>query len=148
MKFVIMRHGQAEYYAPSDAERPLTEQGKDEVLRTARMLHNRYSVANVLTSPYLRAKQTADHLASELNCPIRTVNELAPGSDAVALIHQFSGTETVVLVSHMPLVSKLTGLLCEGSANAGPSFRTGAAAVIDCETIGMGTGQLIDVIDS
>ena len=146
MKLIIMRHGQAEWSALSDAERPLTDQGRAQVKRTAGIIKSRYQVKKVLASPYLRAQQTAELVAGELGCRVETVDDLVPEGNAQAVINNLSETETVLLASHMPLVSELTGLVCEGVVNSGPCFHTGAAVVVDCELIAIGTGQLVETI--
>ena len=59
MTLWLLRHGEAEARARSDAERPLTERGRKEVRRCAERLRGR-PLQYILASPYLRAQQTAE----------------------------------------------------------------------------------------
>lgn len=61
MKIYIMRHGEAQQFAPSDAQRALTDRGRHESEAVARACVNQRGVKGfdlVLVSPYLRAQQT------------------------------------------------------------------------------------------
>ena len=146
MKLIIMRHGQAEWSAPSDAERPLSDQGKSQAESTANKINGTLSVSRVIASPYLRAQQTGAIVAKILGCSVDTMDELVPEGDPYAVIHALPEQEVVLLASHMPLVGELTGLLCEGAVNGGPSFHTGSAALIEYDLIGVGMGRLIEII--
>ena len=68
MEVFVMRHGQAEAVAPSDALRPLTENGLMEAKITGQWLSEvMHSFDCVFVSPYLRAQQTADVVTKQLN---------------------------------------------------------------------------------
>ena len=59
MQIYIMRHGQAEMMAFSDAERNLTDIGREESERMAKYLVKQgVELDAVLVSPYVRAQQT------------------------------------------------------------------------------------------
>ncbi|MGH8353342.1 MAG: histidine phosphatase family protein, partial [Pseudomonas sp.] len=58
MRLWLLRHGEAEPQARSDAERALTKHGRKEVLKAAGHLAGR-PLAAILASPYVRAQQTA-----------------------------------------------------------------------------------------
>ncbi len=73
----FMRHGVAvdpgDFTGP-DRERPLTADGRDKCLKAARGYLRRFQPSWVLTSPLLRARQTADLVmlaAQELSLPIK-----------------------------------------------------------------------------
>ena len=60
MEIYLLRHGIAESRAPSDAERDLTEEGRQKVREVTRMAARAgVSPALVLSSPYRRALETA-----------------------------------------------------------------------------------------
>ena len=59
MKLWVLRHGQAEARAATDAQRPLTETGRQEALRMGEHLQGE-TLEVILASPYLRAQQTAE----------------------------------------------------------------------------------------
>lgn len=55
----LMRHGDASFQAPTDAQRPLSEQGQNEVNFMASELKKRHlDLSFIWVSPYLRAQQT------------------------------------------------------------------------------------------
>ncbi len=85
MKLYFLRHGIAQDcigWAGPDAERPLTAVGRERVDRVAKtILRLGLDLGGVVTSPYLRAKQTAEILVSRLGIAERLeVDErLVPG---------------------------------------------------------------------
>src|SRR5947209_7782988 len=93
----ILRHGiaaepdRSKY--PRDADRPLTAEGKRKTAKVAKALDALgLSFDAVLSSPYLRARQTAEIVVSQLNLEARLeiTNSLAPHGTAqqlVTLIH-------------------------------------------------------------
>ncbi|MDW7747203.1 hypothetical protein [Halomonas sp.] len=48
----------------------------------------------------------------------------------------------MMLVSHMPLVAALTGLLVEGRGDRGPGFPTAAVAELEAEVWAAGCARL------
>ena len=63
----ILRHADADTKAPTDAERFLSEKGKDQARKIGRFLRNQgVQLDHILTSPLARARQTADLVAGEL----------------------------------------------------------------------------------
>ncbi len=133
MKLIIMRHGEAGWAAASDFERVLTARGQQEVLNTASKLAEKETVDKVLASPYLRAQQTADIVAETLGCSVGTLDALIPEGSPGKVVEQLPESGTVLLASHMPLVSVLAGLLCDGVTSRGPGFNTAHALVLEME---------------
>ena len=80
MRLWLLRHGEAEPQAASDAARELTAHGRKEVQQAAAQLAGRPLTA-IVASPYVRAQQTAELVRSELGLTgkINTV--------ALSLIH-------------------------------------------------------------
>ena len=74
MKVWILRHGEAQAHARTDAERNLTEQGRAEALRSAAHLIGQ-PIDAIFASPYVRAQQTAQLVREALGFEpdIRTV---------------------------------------------------------------------------
>lgn len=145
MKLIIMRHGQASWSAPSDQERPLTDAGRAEVERTARKLKT-HPIDRILASPYLRAQQTAEIVSGILGCPVETLDCITPDDSPKAAMDALPDSGNVLIASHMPLVSALTGLLCEGSYSSGPGFYTGNAAVLELDMPGPGMASLKEMV--
>ncbi|WP_416137537.1 phosphohistidine phosphatase SixA [Halomonas sp. HK25] len=144
-RLLILRHGQAGPGRP-DAERALTGQGRREVARMAAWLAEREDLAglHLLASPYERAQQTAAILGEALAAPVETLPIITPDDDPAAvadwLLARPEG-RPLVMVSHMPLVGALTGLLVEGRADRGPSFPTAAVAELEAEVWAAGCAR-------
>ncbi|MBV8586412.1 MAG: histidine phosphatase family protein, partial [Verrucomicrobia bacterium] len=63
----ILRHADADTEAPTDAERSLSEKGMDQARKIGRFLRDQgVQLDHILTSPLVRARQTADLVAGEL----------------------------------------------------------------------------------
>lgn len=135
MKLWILRHGEAEQHAPSDAERALTRHGREEVLRSAAHLVGE-GVDVVLASPYLRAQQTAAlvHAALGTQREVITAPFLTPDSEPWRVLDGLEGftSERVLLVSHQPLVGNLLITLC-GEGAASSTMRTATLAILEGE---------------
>lgn len=119
MWLYLVRHGDAASRADwteDDAARPLTEQGRMEVGAAARGLAALDLKAEmILTSPRLRAEQTAHLIAEELRLPVTTREMLGGGFDLAALaslLDEFASARGVMLVGHEPDFSELAGMLC------------------------------------
>ncbi|MGH7283619.1 MAG: phosphohistidine phosphatase SixA [Polyangiaceae bacterium] len=122
MKIYIMRHGPAENDAPSgqDADRQLTTAGRDRVRHVVRELIRRGKSPHiVLSSPLVRARQTAEIVVEEAGLPssaLELKNELAMTGSARALVRDVVAAKRkrAVLVGHEPelsaLVFELTGI--------------------------------------
>ena len=134
MKLWILRHGEAQGQAARDSLRELTDHGREEVLRSAAHLLGQ-PLAAVYASPYVRAQQTAAivHEALALEQPIVTVPWLTPESDPQEVIGQLDrlGLDSVLLVSHQPLVGALVGLLEYGHLQQPHGMNTASLAVLE-----------------
>ena len=106
MKVWILRHGEAEGHAPTDAERNLTEHGRAEVLRSAAHLIGQ-PLGAIIASPYVRAQQTAQLVRDVLGFQpeIRTVPWLTPDGDVQRVLEKLDSDDDVLLVSHQPLAA-------------------------------------------
>jgi phosphohistidine phosphatase len=128
MKIVIMRHGEAEPSAATDAERNLTAVGRRQAERAGQRLQALgFRPDKILVSPYHRAQQTCEAVLTAFPLATQgvvqhTVAMLEPESDPaeiIATINQ-AADNNLLLISHQPLVSKLVGLLAEGNMRSGP----------------------------
>jgi 8-oxo-(d)GTP phosphatase len=112
MTVLLLRHAVAGHStgAPDDHLRPLDERGRRQADGLPDALAE-YDVQRVLTSPYVRCRQTVEPLASSLGLPIEERPELAEGStadDVRRLVDSLDG-ETAVLCTHGDVVSKVLG---------------------------------------
>lgn len=149
MKILIMRHGEAEHYADTDAERALTEKGKRDSVNTAQLcVDNGYGHLDmVLVSPYLRAQQTWQAIASHFDTKqVKVCDDITPYgdprrvSDYIAAVAEVEKPKSILMVSHLPLVGYLTS---EFVPNINPPmFPTSGMACIEYDVIN-GRGDLV-----
>lgn len=143
MEILLLRHGIAEDARPgeADAERALTREGKQKLRALLRRLAKAgVRPSLVLTSPYLRARQTAE-IARDVLAPeamIVPARALAPGStpqEAWEEIRLYSNQPSVLCSSHEPLCSELAGFLL-GAPGLSIDFKKGAVMRIDTDGAG------------
>lgn len=148
MRLYIARHGEARASAPSDELRTLTERGESEVAALWRQLKDEgIDISRVIASPYVRAEQTAGQIGACYPKAARhTCDLITPDDSPLAVIDwlasQKGNLDGWVLVSHMPLVAALTGLITEGVGSRAP-FAVGTVACIDLEAPCVGGGRLL-----
>jgi len=125
----LLRHGIAvEPGTPGfehDSDRPLIPKGERRLRSAAAaMAKLELSFDLILSSPFIRAKQTAEIVAGEskLKKRIEFFDGLVPGANSKALIHALNELqpepESVLLVGHEPYLSRLISLLVSGDADA------------------------------
>jgi len=146
----LIRHGVAEERGdawPDDAKRPLSEDGIERFQRAARGLARLdVWIDIVLTSPLVRARQTADIVASAFDPrpSIITVESLAPDGNYASLVADLEkhGRKTrIALVGHEPGIGELGARLI-GSRHSF-EFKKGAVCRIDVDEIPpVGPGDL------
>jgi phosphohistidine phosphatase len=118
-----MRHATAEEAAGgTDAARCLSDQGRREAKEAAIAIREREArPVIVLTSPRLRARETAEIVASALGVPVEVREGLNCGATAAAYLEALRpdlGRE-VLLVAHNPELSAFASAL----ARTGIAFR-------------------------
>ena len=130
-----MRHGEAVSGIP-DSQRPLSDQGRAQVNAVAQTASARgVAVAWIYHSGILRAHQTAE-LVAEVMAPAEGVREfggLWPDDDPFIVKARLDiAAQPVMLVSHLPYLGRLAGLLITG--NAERSVIEFAPATLACMT--------------
>ncbi len=122
MKCYFLRHGiaaDAERWEGRDADRPLTREGKEKMAREARAIAAlALDLDAIVTSPLLRAKQTAEIVAAELEMPVEEEARLGIGFDARALreiIAERPDVGALLLVGHEPGMSLTIGASIGGA---------------------------------
>ncbi len=89
MKLYLLRHAAAVDVALSDAERELTREGREEArIAGAALAELGVKVSHILTSPLVRARQTADIVAKVLKFPgdVESLDELENSTSTPALL--------------------------------------------------------------
>ncbi|WP_455824243.1 phosphohistidine phosphatase SixA [Pseudomonas graminis] len=146
MKLWVLRHGEAEAHARSDAERNLTEHGRGEVLRSAAQLIGQ-PISAIFASPYVRAQQTAQLVRDALGFDpeIRTVPWLTPDGSPLQVLQKLDNDDNVLLVSHQPLVGSLISFLQHGHQRQPQPMYTASLAELEGDFPLAGTMTLVSV---
>lgn len=134
-----MRHGEASFDADSDINRQLTNRGREEVLRSVKELAAKSCIIDsIWSSPYLRAKQTAEiavkELGVDLNIQPRLTPDYNPSKVTEWLYKLHDSVNSVLITSHMPLVGKLVSLMVDGDQLHQMPFSTGMVVHLHAES--------------
>ena len=148
MKVWILRHGEAQAHARTDAERNLTEHGRAEVLRSAAHLIGQ-PLGAIIASPYVRAQQTAQLVRDVLGFEreILTVPWLTPDEDVRQVLEKLDTDDDVLLVSHQPLVGSLISFLQHGHQRQPQPMYTASLAELEGDFPLAGLMSLVDVMN-
>ena len=112
MKLNLLRHGRADWpeWTKPDDERPLTDEGIEEMQRVAAALKRlKLNPDHILSSPLPRALKTAEIAAKALGQKVQQRDELKPGFDrrkCDALLAAFPN-EDLLLAGHEPDFSRI-----------------------------------------
>ncbi|MCS6802576.1 MAG: phosphohistidine phosphatase SixA [Chloroflexota bacterium] len=140
LELYLVRHAIAEERDPlrwpDDRLRPLTAKGIRRFEAAARGLRRLVpSVEALLTSPLVRARQTAEILVAEADWPEPQVLEAlapeTPPSETIAALAALYSLRRIAAVGHEPHLSELAAALLVGEG-AAPflAFRKGGVACI------------------
>ena len=143
----LLRHadaGDPAAWTGPDEHRPLSSKGEKQSERLGRFLAGTgFRPDAILSSPKLRASQTADIVAGHLGVPVTLDARLASGAgvtDVEAILHDAGDPGQAVLVGHDPDFSTLLQSLCVAR---NVEMKKGALARIDLiRPVGSGLGDL------
>lgn len=133
---------------PDDSRRPLTPEGLKRFGRAARGLREIVpSVEMVLSSPWVRAWQTAELLESEAGWPRPVACEaLGSGRGPAGILQAlqpFATYNAVALVGHEPGLHELASYLLTADTDAQIEMRKGSVAHLEIgEGLRPGAGRL------
>jgi phosphohistidine phosphatase len=154
MLLLLVRHAHAGDRDPSkwpdDTQRPITDKGRKTQARVVKALGDMGLVPElVLTSPWLRAAQTAELIQEGLSLATPPVPCLALAADPElgaldkALGPPRGDKAVVALVGHSPWMEELVGLLLTGAAHGlAVDFPKSGVLAIEAERIGPRAGTL------
>ena len=129
MRLFLVRHAEAAPGEPDDL-RTLTTQGKQQ----ARELGRRFARKGVkpdavISSPLLRARETAEGIASALGVDAEQDERLAPGATPEDVRAVVAGRgNTVVVVGHQPDCGQIVAAISGGAA---PEFPAGGVCELE-----------------
>lgn len=143
----LLRHadaGDPEAWTGPDDARPLSGKGEKQSRRLGKFLASvGFAPDAIITSPKVRARQTAEIVATELGGTVTVDDRLGFGLDAVAveaILFDAGEPKEPVLVGHDPDFSELAAWLVGGSSLA---MKKGAFLRIDTDRpIGRASGTL------
>jgi phosphohistidine phosphatase len=128
MNFYILRHGIAQEMGmpgmDKDSERELVPEGRRKLRKIAAAMNALdLSLDVILTSPYVRAEQTAWTVAEAfgMKAKVELTDDLTPSGSMRDLIAAINGRKPapadVLLVGHEPYLSELISLLVSGGGD-------------------------------
>jgi phosphohistidine phosphatase len=142
LELYLVRHGVAAERGkewPDDSKRPLTADGIARLRRSARGLTAvNVTFDQIVTSPLVRTRQTAEVLSEELKGkpPIAMADALAPAGSSTAVMQElvkYVRHARVALVGHEPNLGELAAQLI--GARAPLEFKKGGMCRIDFDML-------------
>jgi len=138
----LLRHGIAvEPGTPGfehDSDRPLIPKGERRLRSAAGAMEKlELSFDLILSSPFVRTRQTAEIIAGELKLKkrIEFFDGLVPGGNPKTLIHALNelkpAPENLLLVGHEPSLSRLISLLVSGEPDAAIEMKKGGLCKLE-----------------
>ena len=137
-----------------EAERELTEEGKKKTRKSARGLQTMgIAPTRILTSPYLRAKETAALIAEVLGVDASkvTITEaLLPEAAPYAIFHALyafhSSDEDVLCVGHAPNLDRVIATALTGDRTPLSELKKSGACLLDIVDLPRTHGTLLWLI--
>ncbi len=139
MRVWLVRHGiavdRADPACPPDFDRPLTDRGRRLTRRAARGLDALgVSPERILSSPLLRARETAEIIADTLSvapAPIETLEALEPDRAPEELWEalQELSVEAILCAGHAPQVDLFLGFALGAHGEVAALKKSGAACI-------------------
>ena len=152
MLLCLVRHGIAidreDPACPPEPERHLTEKGMEKTRAAARGLRSLgIQPSLVLSSPYLRAKQTAEIACVVLEIPVKGIREteaLLPGASPRMLFEELakSNAEETICFGHAPNLDEVIATAVH-AAKGFTQLKKAGAAYLDMDSLMPVDGRLI-----
>jgi phosphohistidine phosphatase len=145
MNLYIVRHaiavqrGTPDY--EDDSQRPLTDKGRKKMRKIVQGLRQFDTPLNtILSSPYVRARDTAKILADEfkLENQLYFSENLVPPGNFEALvdeIHEKYDVENLALVGHEPMLSQLISWLTTGHTDLELNLKKGGVCYLSSDNL-------------
>jgi phosphohistidine phosphatase len=155
MNLYLLRHAKAIDIGTGgirhDRDRPLAPDGEKKMRLIAsglRQLELGFDL--ILTSPCVRAQQTAEIVAQELRlkCPLELTTHLAVEADLPALIaeinRQHRQSTEVLLVGHEPSLGQMLSMLVTGGYQLSVDFKKAALAKVSVDSLRWGRCAVLE----
>ena len=155
MILYFLRHAIAvERGAPGfgdDSLRPLSSDGRTKMHAIAAGMQSmKLSFDLVLSSPYLRARQTAEIVVHQFGIEslLRFTEHLEPGGDPQRLMREVANVEgspeNVLLVGHEPFLGELISVLLTGESTLGVTLKKGGLCCLTVDRPRYGRCAILD----
>jgi phosphohistidine phosphatase len=138
---------------PDDSRRPLTKEGAERMRRIARGMHALdLPLERILSSPFLRAKESAEIVAEEfhLKSALELTPELQPGGDPRKLLAVVNARavnfQHILLVGHEPSLSELISVLLGGKAQVGVTMKKGGLCHLRSDHLSYGKCATLEAL--
>jgi len=143
MNLYLIRHAIAEEESSSgeDSQRALTDKGAKKMRQIAKGLKALgVEFDTILTSPYLRAEQTANILGDvfKMKKKVFASENLAPMGDPDLLLAEINEKYTVdslAIVGHEPYLSTFVSLLAAGGSPVEMTFKKGGVCYLTTDDL-------------
>ena len=137
MKLYLVQHADA-LGKDIDPDRPLSQRGKDDIEKMAQFLEGSVHLDEVVHSGKTRAKQSADLLAGTLApdvspCEIHCIGPNDPVE--VFARETLQAGKSLMVVGHLPFMSKLVAFLTTGSTNTVTEFVPGSMICLSTDEV-------------
>lgn len=146
MQLILVRHGEAGIHR-QDSQRELTERGQAQAVQTAAFICQNYSPDALVVSPYIRAQQTMQALATKLpDVPVTVFENITPLDDHHQAIDDLLAhaeakqAECVVVVCHMDIVARMCAAL---TGDGFVSYALAEARVLEQTVIAEGLSKQV-----
>lgn len=153
MNIYLVRHGDAEKSSMNkrDSERELTPEGKIITKAASAAWKNLIpEIDLIISSPYIRAYQTAEIIASVLGVKNQIVKDkkLSPGSNTESLVEiaQNYSSGNIMFVGHQPDFSEHLANLVSGSGAYFEFRKSAVAGIAFSNKVKLGRGTLMFLI--
>lgn len=149
MRLYFLRHGSAadaDTWRGSDFDRPLTDEGRDRIALEAQAIKQlNLGLDRIVTSPLLRAKQTAAIVADALQMQGELVEDDRLGAHfgvepLAGILRAYPTMGSLMLVGHEPTFSLTIGRLVGGAAL---DVKKGSLARVDISDTAKLRGKLV-----
>ena len=144
MKLYLVRHAIAEDMGmdyEDDSLRPLTDKGREKMQKIAQALKTLgVSPDLIVSSPYVRASQTASVLAKTFKYKEEILyNDLlvpmGQPDDMIGEINEKYSVDELMLVGHEPNLSSLIGTLLAGSSDISINLKKGGVCCLSVDDL-------------
>lgn len=155
MELYLLRHAEAVPHGDAafdrDSDRPLTADGEKRMRRVAAGMRQLDLAADpILSSPFVRARQTAEIAAQALTAmdKLTLTDSLAADGDPAGLIAEiqrhYRSAKSILLVGHEPYLSGLISQLLTGHDTLSLNFRKAALAKLTVTSLHYGRCAALD----